>query len=45
MNIGKEFYSQLFLKSNEELTKGNFSRKEIFQGLDDLQFIHFKKEI
>ncbi|AGK96299.1 DUF6483 family protein [Clostridium pasteurianum] len=37
VNIGKEFYNQLLLKSDEELTKGKFSKKEIFQGLDDLK--------
>lgn len=38
-NIGKEFYNELLLKSDEELAKGNFSRMEIFQGLDDLQIM------
>lgn len=37
VNIGKEFYSQLLLKSDKELTKGNLSRREVFQDLGDLE--------
>lgn len=42
-NVGKEFYNKLMLKSDEELAKGNFSREEILQGLNDLQTMLEKK--
>ena len=32
-----EFYNSLLKKSDEELNKSNFSRKEIYRGLDDIQ--------
>lgn len=35
--IGEGFYNELSVKSDEELVKGNFSREEIFQGLEDLR--------
>ncbi|MEY8763597.1 MULTISPECIES: DUF6483 family protein [Clostridium] len=34
---GKKFYGMLLLKSDEQLAGGNFSRKEIFQGLEDMK--------
>ncbi|WP_335617769.1 DUF6483 family protein [Clostridium pasteurianum] len=36
-NIGIEFYNKLLVKSDEELLKGNFSKEEILQGLNDLK--------
>ncbi|WP_434302252.1 DUF6483 family protein [Clostridium botulinum] len=35
--IAVEFYNALLQKSNEELNEGNFSRDEIYQGLDDIK--------
>ncbi|MBU5299401.1 hypothetical protein KQI45_04830 [Clostridium sporogenes] len=35
--IAVEFYNALLKKSDEELNKGNFSRDEIYQGLDDIE--------
>lgn len=35
--IAIEFYNSLLQKSDEELSKSNFSRKEIYQGLNDIQ--------
>ncbi|MGO5075797.1 DUF6483 family protein [Clostridium sporogenes] len=32
-----EFYNSLLKKSDEELNKSNFSRKEIYEGLDDIK--------
>ncbi|OAA90360.1 DUF6483 family protein [Clostridium ljungdahlii] len=37
IKIGKDFYNILLLKSDEDLTKANFSREEIFQGLNDMK--------
>lgn len=37
-----EFYNSLLEKSDEELNKSNFPRKEIYRGLDDIQ--KFKNE-
>lgn len=37
IKIGKDFYNMLLLKSDEDLTKANFSREEIFQGLNDMK--------
>lgn len=39
INIGKDFYSMLNSKSDEELTKAHFSREEISQGLNDMKKI------
>lgn len=39
LNIGIEFYNKLLVKSDEELLKGNFSKEEILQGLNDLKSI------
>lgn len=36
-SIALEFYNSLLKKSDEELVKYNFSRKEIYQGLDDIE--------
>lgn len=36
-NIGKKFYNELLLKSDEELLKEKFSREEIYKGIGDLQ--------
>jgi hypothetical protein len=36
-SIGKEFYKTLLLKSEEDFAKGNFSKDEVVQGLEDLQ--------
>lgn len=35
--IGIEFYNSLLEKSDEFLNQSNFSRKEIYQGLKDIQ--------
>ncbi|MFV3010976.1 DUF6483 family protein [Clostridium botulinum] len=35
--IAVEFYNALLQKSDEELNEGNFSREEIYQGLDDIK--------
>ncbi|HGG0417693.1 hypothetical protein EXQ42_16215 [Clostridium botulinum] len=35
--IAVEFYNALLKKSDEELNEGNFSRDEIYQGLDDIE--------
>ncbi|MHB8034000.1 hypothetical protein CF069_08625 [Clostridium botulinum] len=35
--IAVEFYNALLKKSDEELNEGNFSREEIYQGLDDIK--------
>lgn len=35
--IAVEFYNALLKKSDEELNKCNFSRDEIYQGLDDIE--------
>ncbi|WML33708.1 DUF6483 family protein [Clostridium sp. OS1-26] len=35
--IAIEFYNSLLKKSDEELNKGDFPRKEIYRGLDDIQ--------
>lgn len=43
LDIGKEFYENLSKKSDEELEKGDFSREEILQGLEDLDLLY--KEI
>lgn len=32
-----EFYNALLQKSDEELNESNFSREEIYQGLDDIK--------
>jgi hypothetical protein len=37
LDIGKNFYNVLLSKSDEELDKANFSREEIFQGLNDMK--------
>ncbi|MHC6180133.1 DUF6483 family protein [Clostridium sp. JNZ X4-2] len=37
IHIGENFYDMLFSKSDEQLSEGNFSRKEIFQGLEDMK--------
>lgn len=37
INIGKDFYNMLLLKSDEELIKANFSKEEILQGLNDME--------
>lgn len=37
VNIGKDFYAMLLSKSDDELIKANFSREEIFQGLEDMK--------
>jgi hypothetical protein len=44
VNIGVEFYNGLLLKSDEELIKQNFSRKEIYQGLDDLKRLKIENQ-
>ncbi|BCZ44823.1 hypothetical protein psyc5s11_08900 [Clostridium gelidum] len=35
--VASEFYNTLLKKSDEELNKRNFPRKEIYQGLDDIK--------
>lgn len=35
--IAEDFYNLLLGKSNEELKKNNFSREEIYQGLEDIK--------
>jgi hypothetical protein len=40
--IGINFYNTLLKKSDEELEKGDFSRKEIHQGLQDIKNIFEK---
>lgn len=35
--IAIEFYNSLLKKSDEELNKSNFPRKEIYRGLDDIK--------
>ncbi|WP_434305023.1 DUF6483 family protein [Clostridium botulinum] len=35
--IAVEFYNALLKKSDEELNESNFSREEIYQGLDDIK--------
>ena len=35
--VAIEFYNSLLKKSDEELNKRNFPRKEIYQGLDDIR--------
>jgi hypothetical protein len=35
--IAVDFYNLLLEKSDEELFRGNFSRKEIYQGLEDIK--------
>ncbi|KOR24898.1 DUF6483 family protein [Clostridium sp. L74] len=35
--IAVEFYNTLLKKSDEELNESNFSREEIYQGLDDIK--------
>ncbi|WP_343216344.1 DUF6483 family protein [Clostridium simiarum] len=42
VNIGKGFYNMLLLKSDEELIKADFSRKEVFQGLRDIEKFIYK---
>lgn len=42
IKIGKDFYNILLLKSDEDLTKANFSREEIFQGLNDMKKFIFE---
>lgn len=37
VNIGKDFYSMLLSKSDEELVKASFSREEIYQGMKDME--------
>lgn len=37
VDIGKDFYNILLSKSDEELIKGNFSRGEVLQGLNDME--------
>ena len=38
-NIAKEFYNTLLSKSDDELIKNNFSKDEIYQGLQDVKNI------
>lgn len=33
----EEFYNSLLKKSDEELCKNNFSREEVYQGLEDIK--------
>lgn len=35
--VAVNFYNLLLEKSDEELEKGNFSRKEVYQGLEDIK--------
>ncbi|MGO5064112.1 MULTISPECIES: DUF6483 family protein [unclassified Clostridium] len=35
--IAVEFYNTLLKKNDEELNESNFSREEIYQGLDDIK--------
>lgn len=35
--VAIEFYNSLLKKSDEELNKSNFPRKEIYRGLNDIQ--------
>lgn len=37
LEIGNEFYNNLLLKSDEELSKGKFTRKEIYDGMKELK--------
>lgn len=37
--IAADFYNSLLVKSDEELLKSNFSRDEIYQGLEDIKKI------
>lgn len=38
--IAVDFYNLLLEKSDDELCRGNFSRKEVYQGLEDIKKIH-----
>lgn len=38
--VAINFYSLLLEKSDEELVKGNFSREEVYQGLEDIKIIY-----
>lgn len=40
--IALDFYSLLLEKSDDELKKGNFSREEVYQGLEDIKNMHKK---
>ncbi|MGL4773227.1 MAG: DUF6483 family protein [Clostridium sp.] len=35
--IAEDFYNELLKKSDDDLEKGNFSREEIYLGLEDLK--------
>ena len=37
--VASEFYNTLLTKSNEELLLNNFSKEEIYQGLEDIDYI------
>ena len=37
-NVGIKFYNLLLEKTDEELMKMNFSREEIYQGMEDLKY-------
>ncbi|WP_026884575.1 DUF6483 family protein [Clostridium akagii] len=39
VNIGMNFYNGLLEKNDEELAKGNFSREEIYQGIEEIENI------
>jgi hypothetical protein len=38
--VAINFYKLLFEKSDEDLAKGNFSREEVYQGLEDIKNIY-----
>lgn len=38
-NIGVKFYNLMLERSDEELEKGDFSRDEIYRGLEDMKMI------
>jgi hypothetical protein len=40
-DAGINFYNMLLEKSDEDLIKNNFSREEVFQGLNDINSINF----
>lgn len=40
--IAIDFYNILLEKSDEELEKGNFTREEIYQGIEDVKSIYRK---
>nr|WP_261851535.1 DUF6483 family protein [Clostridium folliculivorans] len=40
-DVGIKFYNMLLEKSDEDLIKNNFSREEVYQGLNDINSLNF----